>query len=223
MAKVRLTDKYVASVKANAGVRLEVFDQDVRGLILRVTPAGRKSWVFRYRTADGVQRRHALGVYLDGLPGQVDDDVSDEDAKGKALNLAQARAAARAMINDVGRGKDPTAQRELRIAAEKAQPLKTLEDLKGAYFQAVETGEWRPRNKVKRASTIKEDKRLWAKYVTTSLGHLPIEQVTSAIIKTLLRSLVAEGKGPTSNRLRAVISQVSTFGVSEERISLTLA
>jgi len=218
MAKVRLTDKYVQSVKAKPGERLEVFDQDVRGLILRVTPAGRKSWVFRYRTPDGVQRRHALGIYLDGAAGNMEAD--EDDSKLKVLNLAQARAAARSIINDVGRGRDPSIQRELKIAAEKAQPLKTLEDLKVAYFQAVETGEWRPRDKVKRATTINEDKRLWDKYVVPTLAHLPIEQVTPAGIKSLLRSIVAEGKGPTSNRLRAVISQVYSFGVAEERIAV---
>ncbi len=215
MAKIRLTDKYVASVKAPVGERLEVFDQDVRGLILRVS-AQTKAWVFRYRSADGSQRRHAMGIYLDGMAG----DESVTDAKKRVLNLSQARADARDLINQVARGQDPSAVREARIAKVKAQSIKTLDDLQEVYFTACEIGEYRPRKKRKRVSTINEERGVWRRHVKKPLGHLAIENVTPGAIKAVLRALVVKGHGTTSNRVRSLIRQLFNFAIHEELVEV---
>ena len=220
MTKLRLTDKYVASAKATTGERLEVFDQDVRGLILRVTPAGKKSWVFRYRTADGMQRRHALGVYLSDFRADVELDDEDKDGKQQALTLSQARAAARDLINNVGKGHDPSAQRDGRVARAKAEPIKTMNDLKDAYFTAVEIGEWRPREKVKKASTVHRERQMWDTYIAKRFGTVRVEDVSSDSIKQVLRAIVAKGNGTTSNRVRALLRQIMNFAVSEDRIAI---
>lgn len=217
MARAKLTDRFVASVRPPADGRLEVFDQDVRGLILRVSPAGRKSWVFRYRTADGIQRRHALGVYLNEFAGTKPSEMV-ETAKQQVLSLSQARAAARLIINKVGSGEDPTAERERLIEDVRAEPIKTLNDLKDAYFQAVETGEWRSREKVKKAGTILRERQMWATYIAAPLGKLPLESVTADAIKRLLRTIVAKGNGTTSNRVRALLRQVLNYGVAEDKL-----
>jgi integrase len=218
MAKARLTDRFVASVKAPTEGRLEVFDQDVRGLILRVSPAGKKSWVFRYRTGEGVQRRHALGVYLHEFAQNDNASGPNEDAKQQALSLSQARALARDLINKVGSGQDPSSQREQVIQEALAEPIKTFNNLKDAYFQAVETGEWRPREKAKKPSTIVRERQMWATYIDKPLGKLDLEDVTSPRIKVLLRELVAKGNGTTSNRVRALLRQILNFGVAEDKL-----
>ena len=82
-------------------MRLEVFDHDVRGLILRVGPTGKRSWVFRYRTADGVQRPYVLGIFLNDLDQSETETLPEGDAKRQALSLFQARALARDLINKV--------------------------------------------------------------------------------------------------------------------------
>ena len=61
MAKVNLTDRAVTAAKADQGQRLEIWDALTPGLCLRVTDAGVKSWVLRYRTPDGRQPRFKIG------------------------------------------------------------------------------------------------------------------------------------------------------------------
>ena len=52
MAKVNLTDRAVTAAKAALGQRFEIWDAMTPGLCLRVTDAGVKSWVLRYRTLE---------------------------------------------------------------------------------------------------------------------------------------------------------------------------
>jgi integrase len=203
MAKVRLTDKYVAAITAPAGTRLEVFDQHPQGagLMLRVTPAGLKAWMVRYRTDDGQQRRFSLGLYP---------DVTLTDARNRA-------SVARGQARD---GKDPAAAKRRRKAEAKAQPIKTLLDLSETYFTACENGEWKPRGKKKRASTLAGENWLWKRHIKPDLGDLRIEDVTPAAVKKLLRALVAKGHEVTSNRVRGQIRQMFNFAIAEGRVAI---
>ncbi len=51
MPRVNLTDRFVAN--ARSGSRVVYFDTKIRGLALRVTPAGVKTWSFVYRKSGG--------------------------------------------------------------------------------------------------------------------------------------------------------------------------
>lgn len=203
MAKVRLTDKYVAAISAAEGSRLEVFDQHPQGagLMLRVTDAGLKTWMVRYRTDDGVQRRFSLGLYP---------DVSLTDARVRA---AEARGQARD-------GKDPAGAKRRRRAEAKAQPIKTYDDLAEAYFIASENGEWKPRGRKKAATTVAGEKWLWTKHIKPSLGPLRVEDVSSPAVKKVLRALVANGHDSTSNKVRGQIRQMFNFAISEGRVAI---
>lgn len=201
MAKVRLTDKYVAAITAPAGKRLEVFDQHPMGagLMLRVTDAGLKTWMVRYRTADGQHRRLSLGLYPD-------------------IELAEARDRASAARKSARDGLDPAGEKKRKRAEARAQPIKTLNDLSDAYFTASEIGEWKPRGKKKRASTLAEEKGLWNRHIKAPLGDLRVEDVTPAAVRKVLRELVARGHGVTSNRVRSQIRQMFNFAMSEGRL-----
>lgn len=217
IARAELPDRFVAAVKLPADGRLEVFDQDIRGLNLRVSPAGRKSWVFRYRTSDGVQPRHSLGIYLNEF-GSSGPSTLVETARQQVLSPSQARAAARDLINKVGSGEDPTAERERLIGEVRAEAIKTLDDLKDAYFEAVETGDWGSREKAKKASTILRERQMWATDIEVPLGKLDLDKVTSDAIKRLLKAIIAKGNGTTSNRVRALLRQVLNYGVAEDKL-----
>lgn len=203
MAKVRLTDKYVAAVKAAAGTRIEVFDQHPQGagLMLRVTDAGLKTWMVRYRTDDGQHRRLSLGLYPD-------------------VDLAEARDRAAVARKQARDGHDPAGERKRRRAEAKAQPLKTVQDLSEAYFLASETGEWKPRGKKKRASTLAAERGLWDRHIREPLSELRLEEVTPAAVRKLLRGLVARGHQVTSNRVRAQIRQMFNFAIAEGRLQI---
>src|SRR2546423_6763326 len=63
---MKLTDRRVATIRADATRRLEVPDDKVAGLALRVTPSGAKTWTLRYRVEGGRRarlRRLTLGTY----------------------------------------------------------------------------------------------------------------------------------------------------------------
>ncbi len=86
MPSQKLTARFVEGVTPGPS-RLEYFDRLVRGLALRVSPTGGKSWVLLYRYHRRL-RRWTIGRF-------------------PTLSLADARELARAGLRDVDRGQDP--------------------------------------------------------------------------------------------------------------------
>jgi integrase len=103
-----LTAKFVDGVKPTAK-RAEYFDANVRGLALRVTPAGAKSWTLFYRHR-GRLRRLTLG---------------DLDA----LTLAQARERARDELYKASKGEDVAQTKQ------DARKADTVADLAKLYIE----------------------------------------------------------------------------------------
>ncbi|MFE9083114.1 tyrosine-type recombinase/integrase [Brevundimonas sp. NPDC003935] len=198
MPKVRLTDKFVASVSAPPGTRLDIHDENPlgAGLMLRVSVTGRKAWTLRYLTEDGDKRRFSLGLYP---------DVSLADARRRC-------AQARLQATD---GVDPAGAKRRKRVERRSQTIKTFRDLSVAYFEATDRGEWKPRGKRKRPSTIKAEKWLWTKHIEPALGSLRLEDVTPAEIKQVLRKLTAKGQDTSANRVRAQIRQMFNYAVVE--------
>jgi len=92
--KVKLTDRFVATVKATE--RVDYFDQVVTGLGLRVSPQGSKSWTHLFYAPDGRKVRMTLGEY----PG-----LSLAAARAKVLEAKTALAegqSPKAKADDVG-------------------------------------------------------------------------------------------------------------------------
>jgi integrase len=91
----RLTQRFVETVKVGPQ-RSEYRDGHTRGLALRVTPNGIKSWAVLYRRkSDSRKRRCTIGTYPE-------------------FSLAAARAQAEEIIARVSRGEDPAAQVQAR-------------------------------------------------------------------------------------------------------------
>lgn len=72
-----------------------VRDTELRGLQLKVTPAGNKSFLVRYRNADGRERKHKLGNF-------------------PHLNASAARRIASEILANVALGHDPAGERTAR-------------------------------------------------------------------------------------------------------------
>lgn len=60
MAAIKFTDTYVKNLKPTSGKQIEV--TDATGLMLRVSPGGTRTWVYRYMF-EGTRRRLTLGTY----------------------------------------------------------------------------------------------------------------------------------------------------------------
>lgn len=83
-----LTARKVETIHATDD-RIELRDNRVRGLSLRITPAGAKTWCVIYRRkGDGRKQRITIGPYLE-------------------YSLENARKDAQQILARVARGKDP--------------------------------------------------------------------------------------------------------------------
>lgn len=175
MATKKLDDKTVAAAKAPEGQRVELWDETARGLCLRVSCARgqqRRVWFWRYRTPDGRQPRLRLAEYSD-----------TRGLRWARLEVGKLRS----MIED---GADPAGAKRERIAAAKAQTLRTFGDLADAYLTACETGLWKPRKRQKGERTISDERKILARYVRPVFGEKPLEAIDRAAVRSLLRGLV---------------------------------
>ena len=203
MPTTALTDRSVASAKATTGQRLELWDERVPGLCLRVTDRGAKTWVLRYRAADGRQPRFTLG-------------------RMPTMGLRDARDAAMDVIREVGKGADPATDRK-KARATAPSTLRTFDDLADLYEAQCASGEWRPKGKKKRPSTLAEEKGVLRRYVRPAIGKLPYGQVTRAEVKRFLKAMSAKGIGAQTNRAHAVARQVYAFAIAEDLVQINPA
>jgi len=118
--RVRLTETAITAATKRAaagGAREELADDGMRGLRLRVTPSGARTWIWVGRDQEGKARRFVLGHH-------------------PTMGISDARAAAGAMRGKVQRdGADPVAdgQRKRREARDAAVGIGTLAALLDLY------------------------------------------------------------------------------------------
>ncbi len=110
---MRFTDRSIAALKPKAE-RYEVWEDGCTGMGCRVSPKGRKSWVYMYRF-NGKARRMGLGTY-------------------PAIGLAKARVMHAGAREILAKGADPGAHQTERKRAE--PNAETVLDLADAYLEA---------------------------------------------------------------------------------------
>ena len=86
MVKIRFADAVIHGLKPRK-VRYDVHDSQDTGLLLRVSPQGRKTWMVSYRSNTGVKQQRALGKF-------------------PAMSIAQARQAADLALNKTAAADD---------------------------------------------------------------------------------------------------------------------
>jgi integrase len=109
--KPALTDRQVRTMSA-ARARKEISDGGCRGLSIRCTPTGIKTWSYAYKL-DGKMRRITLGGY-------------------PAMGLAKARSEADELRNQRIKGKDPRAAQQAE-RAQRAQLALTVNSMCDSY------------------------------------------------------------------------------------------
>jgi integrase len=98
--KRELNDAYLQSLTPPEAGRLELRDNEVAGLVLRMTSNGTATWSIRTRTQDGKQTRPKLGTW-------------------PALSIREARKAARRVLGSIETGADPVGEKRNARAARK--------------------------------------------------------------------------------------------------------
>ena len=197
-------------------IRASYPDHDVRGLELRVSASGDKSWAFRYRNRiSGKQNRVTLGVYDPTV-----DAPAHEPSETRRLTLQGARVTARALRARVDAGDDPAAERREARAQIRAQAIRTMSDLAETYFAACETGTHRGgKRRVKAASTLSNERWIWNKYLAPRISALELEAITRGNVKGLLAAIY-ETAPSQANKARALLSQFFNYAVAEERLDV---
>ena len=170
-----LTDRFVATVAAPSSGRLEIRDQKTKGLVLRISAGGAKSWSVLYRRRiDGRRRRCTLGQYPE-------------------VSLADARDAALATLARVSRDEDPARDRRRPTAA--GGPM-TFGDLADRYLT-------RHAERSKRSGL--KDRQMLTKDVLPILRHEPLVSIRRADIADIVESIVDRGAPTQANRTFEVI------------------
>lgn len=158
-----------------------LWDKEVPGFGLRVTKGGSRTWIIKYRTADGGQRWHRIASF-------------------PSTTAEEARKKARALRASVDNGDDPSAQREANKRAAVKARAAAVDKLADEYAEVLPT---RP--------SVRKSGRISAVHaanevanVRAAIDRLDLEGVPVAKVEPshLLRLLSLEAERPATARAR---------------------
>lgn len=193
--RVTVTAKTIEAAKPKAA-RYVIKDSEVRGLELRVSPSGVKTWTLRYR-ALGQQRRLKLGVY-----------------DPQRMTLAAARSAAQAELRKVDGGLDPQAERRAVREAVEAAKRDSIEALCESYIE---------RHAKPKKRTWRADQGHLNREVLKRWKGRPVSSITRRDCRELIDAIAGRGAPIVANRIAALLSRVFRFAVDDEIIMVNPA
>lgn len=183
MPTLNLTTKFIDTVPVSAD-RTEYFDTQVKGMALRVSAGGRKTFVVIYRNADGIDRRLTLGTYPD-------------------LKLEQARKQAQSARGKVADGKDPVKDKQ---ESKQKRTGKTVADLAKEYM-----AQHARVHKSKKAAD--EDQRMIDAEILTAWKDTLVTDLTRGDIRALLAGIAARAP-IAANRYLSLIRKMLNFAIT---------
>lgn len=183
----RFNDQYIRGLRVKG--RVDIAIPGSPGLILRVTPAGQKSWAFRYYR--GKQKvRFTFGSF------------SDHKAL-KKYGLADAKAKAMEFRLALTDGRDPEAEARNRRNAD------TVSELLDTYVSNYAR---------QRKKSWREDERIFERDVKPAIGHIKANELRRAEVLTLLNGIRDRGAGIMANRTLAAMRKAFNWGISQDLI-----
>jgi hypothetical protein len=189
----KLTDRYLQSLKPPAASRLEVGDTEARGLTVRVTPNGIKSWAICYTPKGSGQRRARYGTY-------------------PSISLAEARTRTKDIAAAASRGVDPIAQeaRAAEIASKIVDQPDTLASLLDRYVSDYCKGNQR---------RWQLTERMFTAHVKPAIGDVRLTELRRADIVEMLDDLENEkGLRAQVNRVRSQVVPALNWAIEREWI-----
>jgi hypothetical protein len=180
----KLTDRFLAGFRPPAGKKDRLaFDTDCRGLGVRATAAGTRTFIVQWHDpATGQKRREPIGVW-------------------GGITLEQAREAARVRLGQVAKGIDPRAERLAKKEAaerDRAERALTLEALVDDW-DALHLAHRRPRY---RAEAVRAIKHAFAEHLRRPAARLSKAEAV-AVLDGLLKAGSAAMAGRTLAYARA--------------------
>lgn len=183
MAQVKLTERYIATMPPPSGHDRIDRDCDTRGLAVRITKSGSKTFLFCY-SFDGRERRLPIGDWAPRLSGRLGED-STRKAEG---SLEWARQEVARLRIKVQAGTDPDEERKQARAEREAAREQSAREIDVATLAGRYLTEWaKPRKR-----SWEEDERRINAYVVPAWGTRKVKDITRADVDALV-SPVATG------------------------------
>ncbi|WP_198162035.1 tyrosine-type recombinase/integrase [Sphingomonas sp. TDK1] len=170
---------------------------DANGLYLYVTPAGAKSWRFKYR----------FGARADGKTGQVERKLVFGAYPEMTLQEARdSRDAARKLLRD---GIDPGVRRRQQQAAAALTARVTFESVARDLHQV--------RSRTLDARYSQQIMERLERHAFPDLGALPITEITAPLVLEVIRAVEETGALEMAHRVRSHISDVFVHAIATGR------
>lgn len=182
-----LTDLGVERQRPPATGRIEIWDKLTPGFAVRISAAGHKSWILKYRVA-GKQHLMTIGTLIE-VP-KVED----------------ARDLARAAIREAKRGIDPLAVKKAAPPEQPPAPL-TVRVLAADFTQ---------RHMKKKNRKWKDCEGQLKRHVLTRWGNRLAEDIRKKDVLKLLAEVQEEGLTTGVNRLLALVRKMFNWAVEQD-------
>lgn len=178
-----LSDGFIRSLKAPSSGRLEIQDEKCAGLVIRVTPAGAKTWSFRFRDPrSGALTRATIGPYPE-------------------IALASARERAFDLRRGVANGINPV---EAKRRERELSQSRNFGALAERYLNE------HARRFKKSAAADERNLRL---HILPKWAKRRFDEITRADVIELCEGMVVAGTQTNANRVQALISKIFAFAV----------
>lgn len=219
---MKLTAKLVSTIQST-GTDFMIWDEQVRGLALRVRASGGKSFIVKARVGSGRNAKQTLLTL----------------GKPETLTLDEARAKARLLLLEAATGSQP-------VTKVKPPPPEERPTVAGLCGLWLEKGSTRSRQRGRLAGTVRNPKNIAIDrgrinaHILPVLGKVPLSDMTRQRVegfrdavargdtakseKTKLRGRreVTGGEGTASRTLR-LLSSILSFGVREGLLTINPA
>lgn len=173
-ATEKLTKRLIDTLQPRSGSDFAVWDRELAGFGVRVRETGAKSFIIKYRNAQGRQRKMTLGSY-------------------GALTPEMARRLALSEMAKIAQGDDPAQIRQ------SAKHVRTVGELCDVYFEEASRGRVLYRGKAKKPNTLRIDKGRIERHIKPLLGDKAIQSLTRRDVEIFMFD-VRDGK--TANDIR---------------------
>ena len=206
-----LTDVVIRQAKAPAAGRIDLWDSKVRGLVLRVTDRGVRSWSVFYRNAaSGKNRRLTLG------------DYRPEESIAPGLTLGEARRRAGAVLRDVAAGDDPQAvkvETKRLEAAEARREGSTFATVAEKWLAHGRSTKGTRAGQPWREKTRDEFTRLVQTEILPAIGDLKPEAITKGHIRGLF-DRIEKRSASTAKHTLAVLKLLFAWAAEEDHLDV---
>ena len=184
MPIMKLTKRTVDAIEAT-GRRHIIYDTDLKGFGLKVTPSGGKSWCVEYRA---------------GARGRTANKRRMVLCAATALTPDQARNAARAILARVALGEDPAA------AKVRAREIPTFREFAERYLLEEAAAKLKPKSVVNYRIYLR-------KHACPALGSIKLDKITPADVAALHRH-IGLTKPMTANRVVECLGSVFRYAAN---------